>query len=243
MQYLSSYYWQQEECARTALVLQQLVYRKGNIPVLFACICGEADGGTQRDNRYFAEQWAEWFHSRMYRLVKGVNAKDTDKLLVRTEQSLRKHLKRIDGEIAFQSKRKKKNTEETAGQAKESTQVAGMVCVGKCFWMFVRGRMHVWLLNRRFERGHCVELCGDGQEEQKNWRLLSGIMETEVALLLTTHDFTEYVTEEDIKECLLVKELRTPEQCQRRLSELGAVAAARGGHGLGAVLLVTKETI
>ncbi len=33
MQYQSSYYWQQEVPAQTSLVVQQLMYRKGKIPI------------------------------------------------------------------------------------------------------------------------------------------------------------------------------------------------------------------
>lgn len=243
MQYLSSYYWQQKECARTALVLQQLVYGKEEIPVLFACICsGEnEDGQTYKIyNQYFAEQLTEWFHGRLHHLVKEVRKNRVDKLFADTERALRKRLERIEREIALQWHQQKATAREEAQEIHRS-HVAGLLCVGNCFWVFVGGHMVIQLLNRRLAGAHCGELCADSEEKQGEWRLMSGETEADIALLVMTRDFAECVRKEELKECLLVKELGTQDRCRRRLTEMGEAAVGRGGHRMGAVLVVTKE--
>lgn len=70
MQYLSSYCRQQEE--QYSLSLQQVCRRRGNLPVLFACICEEGE---------FMRQLTEWFHGKaLCRCRKGSAEKVTERV-------------------------------------------------------------------------------------------------------------------------------------------------------------------
>lgn len=62
MEYLSGYYWQQGD-VRTSLVLKQLVYHEGGVPVLFGCMqsCG---------NGKLVEVLTDWFYQEGLQLCR-----------------------------------------------------------------------------------------------------------------------------------------------------------------------------
>lgn len=226
----------------TSLVLQQLVYRKGRVPVLFACIRTEESLSHEKNSAYFAEQLLAWFRERQQWLVRCVGKETVAKEmgaaangLDEVENELCHKIAQIDEEIAIYNRMQQKAMQEIG--------LAGLFCIGNRFWLFSRGNVGVYLLNRRFERTNCMCLsreCLQGEGMQGKVELLSGLMEADIGLLLATGDFIANMTRQELQECLAVKELKIQEQANRRLQELGRAAERRGGHHMGAILLVTS---
>lgn len=227
MQYLSSHYWQQEDKARTSLVLQHLVYRKRKIPVLFACICSGASWGDGSDNAHFAKQLTAWFQQEgREKLVS-----DVSKDFVGLKNGIREQMVQIDKELAAY------NLKNHVAES-ERISVTGVLCIDGNFVLFHRGNSKVYLLNTRFGRTNCRCLVsGDSEELQ----ILSGEMEPNIGLLLTTKDFGAGLSTQQLGECLAVRDVLESHKIRHRLSQLGEEAARWGGRHMGAVLLVTQK--
>lgn len=240
MQYLSAYYWQQETCALTSLVLQQLVYRKGKIPVLFACICNGNTMGKGEDSSYFTEQLANWFWSRQQSLVQEIKKDADEKKPEEIEREICYKIMQVDREISLYERYGKRASEAFKGQVGHVGNMIGLLCIANRFWLFGRGSMEAYLLNTRFERVHCESLLGKEELKTGEIMVMSGLMEAEIGLLLATENFNNKLSKQELAECLRIKDVNTRERGKRRLEELGAAAECRGGRHMGAILLATK---
>lgn len=226
MQYLSSYYWQEEVPALTSLVLQQLVHRKKNEPFLFSCIAVGELQGKGLYNAHFVEQMTEWFRTEGRKLLFGRKQNQFEEI----ERELRKEIMRVDEELSAYVRAK--GLEEV-----KRISVIGLLCVRNRFWLFQRGETRAYLLNAKFDRANCRSLLGT---DNKQLTIQSGMMEPGIGLLLATEDFVAKLSKGQLEECLSVRELQGVSGIHRRLAELGAQARQEGARNMGAVLLVTK---
>lgn len=225
MQYLSSYYWQEEVPALTSLVLQQLVHRKKNEPFLFSCITVGAPQGKGLYNAHFVEQMTEWFRTEGRKLLLGRKQHQFEEI----ERELCKKIVQIDGELSAYARAK--------CEEEKQISVIGLLCVRNRFWLFQRGETKAYLLNIKFDRANCRSLL---RTDNKQLTIQSGMMEANIGLLLTTEEFAAKLSKEQLGECLSVREIRGISSLHRRLAELGAQAMQNGARNMGAVLLVTK---
>lgn len=213
----------------SSLVLQQLVYRRRKVPVLFACVCSVEE--EDRGNSYFAEQLLSWFHSKGRELLM-VNRDNAAEVKIHLQEVI----SQIDEELA-------ENRRYLSLCSKTPVSVAGMVCVGDSYVLFSRGSQKIYLLNYRFLQANCRRLMdaerGEVQENSKQLRMISGRMEQNIGLLLATADFGKGLEEAQIRECLEIKDLAKADACTQHLQELGQVSVQNGGQHIGAVLLVT----
>ena len=67
-----------------------------------------------------------------------------------------------------------------------------------------------------------------------------GAMEAGIGILIASDSFYKSIPQEDMQECLAVKDIRDPGQAQRRLLELGRAAERNGGRGMAAVLVEVR---
>ncbi len=232
MEYVSAYFWQQEEEERTALVLQQLFYGRKKLPVLFACVCtsdkemeniyaNKGDVGNLA--AYFNERLAAWFWQEgRKRCVKrnGANISLMENNLCITIQAIEREIR----EYAMQK----------LGREFWKMSFAGIIAVGEYFLSFGQGKCRICLLNTRFDRPN-AEWLWNGEELV----IESGIMQRRIGLLLATEDFYKIPGEQQLQECLAVKELAWTKGLQRRLKELGERSEEKGGRQMGAVLMLT----
>lgn len=216
MQYLSSYYWQQEESARTCLILQQLIHRKGKVPVLFSCICTDTQGGAHEGNVYFVEQLTEWFRTKGQELL----WKSRKENFTAIEKAFLQKTDQIEREYV----------------ALKELSAIGLLCIEDYFLLFQWGNTGAYLLNTGFNHSHCKTLVAQGNTEIT---VQSGKMEKNIGILLVSEDFCNKLSKQQLEECLSVKEIHTSQKCARRLEELGREAERKGGRHMGAVFLVT----
>lgn len=226
MKYLASYYWQQERPSFTSLVLQQLVYRRRKVHVLFTCLCtAEKEGG----NSYFGRQLDAWFQN-VGRELLVANRGNEEKM----KEQLAIIIRQIDEEIAV-------NKRCNRSVPKSNISVAGILCVADYYLLFYRGSMKVYLLNYRFGKTNCRQLAEpDKESDKEDLQMISGRMEQGIGLLLGTKDFGKGLAENEIGECLSVKKLKDAGIGKRHLQELGQASVQNGGQHVGAVLLVTE---
>lgn len=231
MQYLSTYYWQQEEHARTSLMLQQLMYRKGKVPVLFACICTDTKEGESLGNVYYAEQLTEWFQNEGRELLLRSRGENSSVI----EMAFRQKLLQTDCEFREYMRHNWLTNYDMAEKA--AIAVISLLCIGDSFLLFQRGRVGAYLLNTRLGHAHCKKLT---VSDSQDYVILSGEMEKNIGLLLVTEDFESKLSRQQLEECLSVTESLSPQRYRRRLEELGEEAGRQGGRHMGAVLLVTE---
>lgn len=134
MRFITSYNWQQGDS--DSLVLQQARRKRGELPILLACIC--------RDGQ-FAEKLAEWFHEcalpccrrgSVERMAERVQEKFTD---LATEW-------------------------ETGRKDREIDEFALLFCAGReCFYAW-RGDMGISVLNLQFDRAQARSLTWHTEE-------------------------------------------------------------------------------
>lgn len=115
--------------------------------------------------------------------------------------------------------------------------LAGILCVEEVCFILSRKMPAVGLINTAFGRP-CLRRLGREEREGK-LSVEQGSLEPDIALLLATQGFWGSVPEPVIKESLCIGEIRTEEQTEKHLAELGREAERRGGSGIGAVLVRT----
>ena len=212
MEYYSAFYWQQEEADRASLVLKHLVYHEKGMSVILGCICVDestVDGGMMGETR--ANQWTDRLTEWFYE--KGLKlcykASGISKEL---EKALNRLLKKTAGGLS----------------------VTGVICVGNAFVLFGQGIQRIGLLNTGFGRAHCKYVEKEGEAY-----IVVGSMQKGVGILLATESFYLYLSDEELTECLAVKDLQTAQRVQRHMDELGQEASRQGGQQLGALLVVS----
>lgn len=207
-------------------------------------------------NAYLAERLTYWFQTEgreLFRMDKSEEVMETRKRLV---------------EVIAQADEDWERYCFHKGYAHEGDAIClkpdliGLISAGERFLLFYRGKQGAYLLNRRFERVHCRCLTGQDETEEgkklpktekkvlksegkmqkmsEELQLFSGEMEPGIGLLLATEDFSKKLEKRQLEECLSVKEMERTENVKGRLRELGEEAARKGGHHMGAVLLLTR---
>lgn len=232
MEYLSSFYWQQESPAETSLVLQHFVYRKGKKPGLFTCICTEQvreETGEVPGNVFFLNGLHHWFQGegrKQFLKEKGESASETG---IRLERLL----EQLDREwgVYLESK---------CQTSKRQPDLIGLICQDERFLLFYRGdKVKAYLMNKRFGRTHCK--CLTEQESISKLQIAEGRMESGIAVLIATAEYSGSLSEKQLKECLSVQEMTRTENVKARLRELGEEAVRQGGRHMGAVLVLTGK--
>ncbi len=235
MEYLTAHYWQQED-EGTTLVLQHLMYRKEQLPMVFACVCrSQGDMGEG----CFTKQLTDWFQWEGRELLR----RDKGEVLEQTKKTFCQVFAKLEEQMTQYAR--------TLGREYAPPSFCGILCVDKRFLLFHRGEQKIFLLNTRFERASCKELFG---KERASSRELSGrgeallhgltaacgILEPKLGILLATEGFCDKLSKQQLCECLSSKELSSPQRLQKRLKELGDEAARQGAKGQGAILVVTQ---
>lgn len=233
MRFLSGYIWQKGGCSgrsRDAVTLQQVRYRRRG--VLMACVCGGQGELAQAETTagYLTEQIIEWFyHSGIQMCGKDLG----DKLI---ERALSRELGRIREEL------------DRYGDKKKSKPCAAVTVILVCedrFWLLHSGNNSSYLSNRRFQKAHLRRLAGDFMADTDRreaegcpqpglmtgppWKeplAVGGRLQKGLGVLIGTQGFFQGVTEEELRECLNVREIIRERQIEKRLEAL----ARKGGE-------------
>ena len=230
MEYLSSFYWQQESPAWTSLVLQHFVYRKGKKTGLFTCICTEQEQegtGEVPGHVFFLNGLHHWFQAegrKLFLKEKGERASETG---IRLEQLL----EQLDWEWGVYLGSK-------CQTSRSQPDLIGLICQDERFLLFYRGeKVKAYLMNKRFGRTLCK--CLTNQEAVSKLQIAEGRMEPGIAVLLATAEYCGSLSEKQLKECLSVQEMTRTENVKARLRELGEAAVIRGVRHMGSFLVLT----
>ena len=232
MEYLSSFYWQQESPAWTSLVLQHFVYRKGKKTGLFTCICTEQEQegtGEVPGHVFFLNGLHHWFQAegrKLFLKEKGERASETG---IQLEQLL----EQLDREwgVYLESK---------CQASRRRPDLIGLICQEERYLLFYRGgKVKAYMMNKCFGRTHCK--CLTNQEAVSKLQIAEGRMEPGIAVLIATAEYCGSLSEKQLKECLSVQEMTRTENVKARLRELGEEAVRQGGRHMGAVLVLTGK--
>lgn len=214
MQYFATHYWRSGEKNTASLVLQQAYHKRKRMPVLLACI--QKNG---REKSAFSGEAIDWFYGKCLELCN----RNGEKGIKTVERAFTDFLKQAIQEKACDN---------------SEFEVAGILIVGKCFVMFQKGRQRIRLINTRNHCSFCRDIAIDGASVG-GLCFQAGIIQKGVGILLTTDVFDENISCDMVQECLNVRELRTQEQVDKHLRELGSVAKKNEKNSLGAVLIVS----
>lgn len=210
-------YYQKGENA-TSLTVQHVDCVDRNMEVVFGCVCT----GLEAD--YVTEQLLEWFcREGLEQCAAGGEQKQL-------QQDLDRHLQEICHEYEEYRKR-------LAGRGPDIISgMSGILCAGEDMLLFGHGGQKIYLCNRYFDRPHIR--CIAGREKAGKERFCQYVRgEAGIVILLATSPFYKRLTEQMLRECLEAKELKTAEGMERRLRELGNMAADKGAEHMGAILL------
>lgn len=209
------FYWQQDGSNATALVLQEIRCTRDGTPILLGCVCTVpqvAEGGF-----YLTRQLLEWFYSMPWVEYRMGGNRELDVV----EASLKQCIQRTDNELAHYS-----------GEGCPGA-LSGILCMGSSFLLFNRGSQTAHLLNRRFSRGNMRPLAGG----EKLLTIHRGSMQKNLGILLASASLTENLTQEEVRDCLVLGVISSTEQINRRLRELGEAAKQRGAVNPCAILI------
>ena len=215
MQYLSGYFWRQEETV--SLVLKHLVY-PGKEPVFFGCL-GQGERAS-----YFCKWFTEWFYREGLCFCKKGNI-TSEMLKAQLEEQMKSGwVKGHDSDRADKD------------LAQDSAMLTGAVllCVGEIFALWSSPGQQIYILNIRFERSQ-IRLLADGKKEN----ILCGKIQKGVGIFIPTSGMSLQMKAEELKECLAVKILTDEERIEKRLREIGAEAVKRGAEYASSMLVVT----
>lgn len=149
------------------------------------------------------------------------------------DQSLKKLFEGGERRFSLVEKQLRRQIERTERELKKSAgNIAGILCVGEDIMIFCRGEFQILLLNMAFGRGHLERVKFSAEQ-----LFTYGVLQQNVALLLTTDTFCHKVTERMLREALFVEELREQWQMQKHLRELGEEGRRLGGSNMAAVLV------
>lgn len=224
MNYHSAFLWEKgkkQEENRISLLLQQVTIRKQ--AVLFACVCE----GTNLDQRgvlesgYFTEALVEWFHRDMLRILEKKWSERE------VEKSLQKEVDRILGEIRLYAQKK---------GFQEGLRFRGILLIDNLFWMFSRGKVNGYLVNRRLNQKNIRQIDTAWEKQQVCWE--AGSIQKKVGMLLCIPQFVSFLDKAELTEVLAVEEKLTEERLQKRLQELWRVNVSRGEEGEAAAVYI-----
>lgn len=217
MEYLSTYDWQSgQECA--SLVLQQMQYGWSRCSALFGCLCA---------TDAMAEELLGWWERKGLALPYCAG------------EVLDAWAKELE---AYAEQRCRRQT----GQEQNGAW-SGVLCVEHEFLLFQGGQATAYVINTRFGRSHIRPIGQTGEQdnlrEGAEWKVLRGRLEKGVGILLANQGFLQGISMQQLQEVLVVQELRTEEQLERRLRELGHYGTGSGAtneQGRAAILLVAR---
>lgn len=230
MQYLSGYYWRQEEAV--SLVLKHLVYPGEEEPVLFGCMC-QGEGGAR-----FSRKLTDWFYREGLYFCKktSVTAEGMQGQLKAQIRALLQTQEHALVKTHVQTQECASMQTQVQGQPEKKTVLTGaaILCVGEYFALWSSLGQPVYLLNTSFGRSH-IRMLTDGQNEQ----FLCGKFQKGVGVWIPTKDLCLQMTIEELAQCLKVKNIRDEERLEKRLREIGMEAAKRGAEHVSTMLVMT----
>lgn len=225
MQYFASYYRQPDVDNATSVLLQQAYHKKRRMSVILACVSMEGDSfqangfGNLKYGNVLLRELADWFYGTGLSLC----SRSGEQGMGMIADSFAKNLNGILRDCA-----------EIA-----TCQWSGVLCVGQSILVFGQGKQQIRLLNTKNHRPYCHELrLQGGGTEGLNFRM--GTIQRGVGVLLATEEFYRCIPVKKIEECLNVREMKSGEQVDRRLRELGYYGEEQGGTDLGSVLIVAR---
>ena len=222
--FITSAYWQQGH-NDSALLLQH--YQYGELPLCFACLCPGEGEDRGRAGAYLTERLLVWFRGLSW----GRLTRDPEGRLQGLGNKLEETVERAGREMRDRGFLTKQ----------EEPDLTGILCVGEHFLLFGQGSCQIWLLNRCFGRGYIQRIEESSPIRGNGSFLRQGTLQRGIGLLFATESFCSRVTDSELRECLHVETVRTQEQADRHLRELGLRAREQGGSHMGAVLLLTEE--
>lgn len=224
MNLTTAVYWQ--VCQNhSAMLLQHYQYK--HIPICLLALCTGKDDSQGKAGAYLTGHLLQWFHRLSFRHL----ARDPDKKLFFLEASLQVLLQQLYSDLV------------SCGLLSQETSLplSVILCADNHFLLFHRGKQGIYLLNKGFGQSHLQCLTSNLAEPSTPDPLIlrHGILQHDVGLLFATDTLCRQLTEQEIRECLYVKDLQEQEQVQRRLQELGRRGEALGGRDMAAVVLLT----
>lgn len=210
MKFITGYIWQ-KDCQEisggyresSVLVLQ---VKKGQIPIVFACICeGETDVKQEAIvSGYATEQLQNWFYhnySRIRRSGSGLE-KDWKRLWTNICCELQEYS--VKKSLCF------------------TVSIIGMLVEGNRFWLLQQGNCKAYLMNQRYLHSHIREIKTEQLNHQSNEHpvLINGYLQKGIGILLCTEGFYGNFTEDMLCDCLATQDITEEIQITKRLNEL-----------------------
>lgn len=217
MNFITSYYWQKEGGCKntTALLLQQVLCKKGEFGIVFACVCAGKTVCEEAGilNAYITEQLQNWFYEKELMNSNGKKKRRLDLL----SEELKVLLFRLDKELHY----------------KDKINICGFLCVDERVLLFGRGTVRLWMLNKRFGRGN-IKCLLDKQEELS---LQIVRIQKNVGLFIATDDLYNRFDQNNIADGLNMWGIVSQKKADKHISELCIAAEKSGGNNVGAILL------
>lgn len=212
MELFSGYYRRQEDNS-VSLLLEQYVYR--GLPVCLGCICAGAGSVGSRRGAEFVARLRDRFR----------------------ESDLRRAVRQPEKWMMERGRELEREAVEATGSPEE-VSFAGFLCIGESFLLFYRGCYGAYLCNTGLA-GSAVKPIFEARQEREVFAFRFGSMEPGIGILLTVKELEKILPQSRLEDCLSVGEIRSPEQTEKRVRELG-MAAERQGSSIAALLLEVR---
>lgn len=227
MNFITASYWQFARNNST-LLLQQYQYK--HTPLCLITLCEGQNEVQGKVGAYLTGQLLQWFRSLSFSHI----ARDPDKSLSTLEAQLENFLARLRNELI------------SCGllSSIQSLPLSGILCFDIMFLIFGKRNQPIYLLNKGFGQSCIQNLYNElisKSEISDSLVLRQGILQQDVGILFATETLCRQLTEQEIQECMYVEEIRTEDQANRHLQELGSKAEALGGRNMAAAFLLTRS--
>lgn len=224
MSLITAVYWQAVQ-NHSALLLQHYQYK--HTPICFLALCTGKDETQGKAGGYLTGQLLQWFRGLPF----GQLARNPDKHLFPLESSLQTLLTQLYSDLISCD----------LISREISLPLSGILCTDNHFLLFHRGEQSIYLLNTGFGQSHLQCLTGNLAEQSSADSLIlrHGILQQDVGLFFATDSLCRQLTDQEIRECLHVEELRGARQLQKHLQELGRRGETLGGRDMAAAILLT----
>lgn len=223
MQYFTAYYGLPAAESTVSVLLKQVYHKRRKMPVVLACVSTEKDTylteglpGTKWGKQLLC-MLTDWFYGAALSLCTRRGERGMDAMA----DSLGKRL----GEMF-------ENHPELL-----TCQWVGALCVGERVLLFRRGEMCIKLLNTKNHRPYCQEL-KIWKKESSGLAVWSGTIQRGAGILLATKAFFSTIPAGKMEQCLNVREIRSQEQCERRLKEVGGCCEPEQTTEMAALLMI-----
>lgn len=225
MNLTTAVYWQTFQ-NHSALLVQHYQYK--HTPICFFALCSGQNEHQGKAGAYLTGQLLQWFRGQPFKRL----ARNPDKFFPSLEENLEHFLGQLNRDLISGD----------LAPHLQSIPISGILCVDDHFLLFFSGGQKIFFLNQNLGHGHVQCLTDHAEKENTavgSLNMRQGILQCKVGLLFVTDTFCRQLTEQDIRECLYVDELRGEDQMQRRLQELGRRGEALGGCDMAAGMLLT----